>query len=232
MALPKLDLPKHKHFLVGLNETITYRGFTAKEQKILLEAKERDDESSIRSAIKQIIELCVYDDIDVDNLAFFDIEDIFIRIRAKSVGDTVDLKYKVKESDPEEFVEFTVNLDEVKVKIDNDHTKKIILSGDNEKIIGVMMKYPSLSMIDSKLDIFDMIKLSIDYIFDEDEMYYIKDTSKQDLDDFVDSLDTRAIGKLKQFFESIPRLKHTQIVKLKNGNKVTLNLEGLKDFFM
>lgn len=232
MALPKLDLPKHKHNLFGLGKEITYRGFTAKEQKILLEAKEGKENDNIRYSIEQIIDLCVYDDIDIKELAFFDIEDLFLRIRSRSVGEVVSLKYKVKETNPIEYVEFDLNLNDVKVTCHDNHSKKIILSEGNSKTIGVMMKYPTLSMIDSNIGMFDMIKLCIEYIFDDTEVYYIKDTPKQEFDEFIDSLDTVAMNKLKEFFETMPRLRYTQEVNLKSGKSVKLELEGLNDFFM
>lgn len=229
-ALPKIDLPRYKHTLQGLGKEITYRGFTAKEQKILLQAKESKDESQVREAIKQIVELCVYDDINVDELPFFDIEDLFLRLRSKSVSNKVDMTYRVKDKDgnaTKEKVDVSIDLDKVQVTFPEGHNKKIQLG----QTIGVMMTYPSLPMIDSKTDMFGMIKDSIDFIYNEDEVFYLKDHTDEEIDDFIDSLDTEAMKKMQKFFETMPRLRHVETVTLPDGDTIELEFEGLSDFF-
>lgn len=229
-GLPKLDLPRYKHFLVGLNKTVTFRGFTVKEQKILLHAKESDDEEQTKDAINQVISLCLYDDINVDDLAFFDVEDLFLRIRAKSVSNTVELKYRVKDEEgnkTKDSIIVKIDLDDVKVTQPEGHDKKIQLS-DN---IGVVMKYPSLHTLGFKQDTVGMIKESIDFIYNDDEVFYLKDYTDADYDEFIESLDKENLDKFKNYFQTMPRLRYTREVKLPNGETTTLEFEGLSDFF-
>jgi len=228
-GLPKLDLPRYKHKLVGLDKEVTYRGFTTKEQKILLHAKQEDTEEQMIEAISQIIENCVFDEIDVDNLPFFDLEDLFLRIREKSVSDVVELSYKVKDKDGNQIerVDVTVDLKQVQVKCVESHKKEIMLSDD----IGIKMRYPSINMLKNAKEEMEMLEQCIEMVFTKEEVFFIKDYTKQEREEFLDSLDVASLKKIKQFFDTMPMLRHEETVTLKDGTEHVIKFEGLKDFF-
>lgn len=231
MPLPKIDTPRYKHHLVGLNKDIYYRGFTTREQKILLHAKESDDQEQTFEAIKQVVELCTYGEIDIEKLPFFDIEDLFIRIRSKSVSDTINLVYRVKDKDgkpTKDSVEVEINLNEVQVTVPENHDPKIMLTSD----MGVMMRYPAFAVLNSAKDEFDLIKHSIEYVFDSEEVYYFKDFSTEEVNEWVDDLDVPALKQIKKFFDTMPRVRYTKEIELPDGDKETLTFEGLSDFFL
>lgn len=226
MSLPKLDLPTYKHYLVGLGKKIKYRPFTVKEQKILLHAKQSEDPEDQVEAIKQIIELCIYDDIDIENMPFFDIEDLFLRIRAKSVSDVSEIMYKVRDS--EEKIKIKINLDEVKVQEKEGHEKKIMITDT----IGVVMKYPSLELL-SKPDLQndDLIRYCIDYVFTDEEVFYFKDYTSAEVEEWIEQFDVTVLNKIYQFFDTMPRIRHSVDIKLKDGTTETLKFEGIQDLF-
>lgn len=225
MGLPKIDVTYYTHYLVGEDKKIKYRPFTVKEQKILLKAKESGDEEELVDSIFQIIELCTKG-LDTTNLAFFDVEDLFVRIRSKSVGELVEFIYKVKDTD--EKINVQVNLDDVKVTIPEEHSKKIMLTDT----VGVMMKYPSLDLIRQKDKSEEaMLKHCIDYIFDDEEVYYFKDFSEQEVDEWMEQFDLSVMKKIYDFFNTMPRIRYEQEVELSDGRKETLKFEGLEDLF-
>lgn len=230
MSLPKIDLPRYKHHLFGLNTTIHYRGFTTREQKILLAAKEDGSKEAMVEAIKQIIDLCTFGELDIDSIPFFDIEDLFIRIRAKSVSDISELTYRVKDENDEytdEKINVKIHLNDIKVTCPEGHDKKIMLSDD----LGIMMQYPTLLMLEKETSEFEKIKECIECIFNSEEVWYIKDTDPKEVEEFIDSLDIPSLEKIKNFFDTMPRLRHEVNVKLKSGETKTIKYEGLQDFF-
>lgn len=223
MALPKLDIPRYSHHLYGIDKDIKYRPFTVKEQKILLQAKESKDAGEEVDAIKQIIDLCTDQKLDVDSLPFFDIEDLFVRVRSKSVSEVSEIYYKNKETG--ERVKVVVNLDDLRVEPKEGHEKKIMLTDT----IGVVMKYPTLDMILQGSQE-DFIPRCIDYIFDENEVY--NDFTTEELEEWVDDFDTGALYKINNFFSTMPRIRYETEIEFKNGEKETLVLEGLSDLFI
>lgn len=231
MPLPKIDLPRYKHHLYGLNKDIYYRGFTTREQKILLHAKEGENDDQTFEAIKQVVELCTFGEINIEKLPFFDIEDLFIRIRSKSVSDVVNLVYRVKDKDgkpTKDKIEFEINLNDVQVTVPEGHDPKIMLTDD----VGVMMKYPPFHVLNSTNNEFELIKQSIDYVFDTEEVYYFKDAPKEEVDEWVDDLDVPALKSIKKFFDTMPRVRYEKEIELPDGEKETIRFEGLSDFFL
>lgn len=226
MSLPKLDLPSYKHYLVGLQQEVKYRPFTVKEQKILLRAKQTEEQSDQMEAMKQIIDLCTFQKLDVENLAFFDIEDLFLRIRAKSVSEVCEIMYKVRDTD--ERVKVSINLDDVKVTQGENHERKIMLTDD----VGVMMKYPSLETISSKINDDDLVISCIDYVFDDEQVYHFNDLPKEEVQDWVDQFDVSILKNIRDFFDSMPRIRHEVEVELKDGSKETIHFEGIQDLFI
>lgn len=227
MSLPKIDLPRYKHYLKGLDKTVTYRPFTTKEQKILLNAKDSEDGDQIVEAVKQIIELCIKEDIDVDDMPIFDIEDMFMRIRAKSVGEEITIRYKVKNSDKR--IKVDINIDDIKVEEQEGHTKKLQLSDS----IGAMMRYPTYKIIaecgsDDEL----VVQKCIDYIFDNEEVHHLNDYSQEEIDDWFESLDIEASTKITQFFQTMPKLRYETEVDVGEGQVEKLVYTGLQDFFI
>lgn len=225
MALPKIDVPVYKHKLVGLNKTIKFRVFNVKEQKILLHAKEEESNEAMIDAIKQIVELCTFGKVDVEKLPFFDLEDLMLQIRIRSVSDVSTVTFKDKEKN--ETVDVDVDLKKIKVQIPKDHDSVIYFTDT----VGVKMKYPSLDMIKENEEQ-DLLVSCIDYIFDDEEIYKASDIETEEMEQWVDELGITETVKIKKFFDTMPRLRHEQEVELKDGTKHTLKFEGIDSFFV
>jgi hypothetical protein len=229
MGLPKLDIQRFKHKLTGIDKTITYRPFTVKEQKILLMAKESEEREQEIEAMCQIIELCTDGAVDPKELPIFDIEDLFIKIRSKSVSDVCEIGYRVKDSD--EHIKISIPLDEVKVHIDPSHQKKFMIT----ETLGLVMKYPTLGMAfdsDSKIKQDDsMIRACIDYVFDEDQVYNFSDFSEEEINEWIESFDTSILKKIANFFATMPTVKWETEVELSDGRKTTIEFKGINSFF-
>ena len=243
MSLPKLNVPVYEAMLPSTETVIKYRPFLVKEEKILLTAMESEDEKSISIAIKQIINNCVQGKLDVDRLPTFDIEYLFLRLRAKSVGEVVKIGLKPfpcpqNEGELcEKTTEVEINLEEVKVIKNEKHTNKIMLSDD----IGIVLSYPNIEKLQSIMgtDVksqtsqgMDMIKESVSMIFTEEETFEKDSFSEKELDEFFDSLTTDQFTKIRDFFETMPTLKHTVKYKcLTCGEDKETTVQGLNSFF-
>ncbi len=244
MALPKLDQPTFRVKLLSQKEPVTYRPFTVKEHKILLMAAESKTTEDVLGSIRQIIRNCVIDDIDVDDLATVDFEMLFINIRAKSVGEVIDLKYKCKnkideENKCEKPFTLKVNLiEDLRIQSSGDAVNKIQLSDT----IGIVLKYPTartlqdmIEYVESDGSFADMNLTSscIDYIYDGDEIFYAKESTKEELNNFVDNLSTEHYNKIENFFKNIPTIyAEKQHTCTKCGYEHKMRLEGIADFFM
>jgi len=241
--LPKIDVPMYELKLVSLKKPIRFRPFTVKEEKLFLMANESKEEETIVGTVKQVINNCVIDDLDVETLPVFDLEYLFINLRAKSVGEEVKLNYQCNNDIEEDgktkkcgnAVKFTLNLLDVKPEAEKNHSNKIELSDK----LGIVMKYPKLNFIagqENKTDteiILDLIVDCIDYIYDENQMYYAKDSTRQELVDFVDSLQSKDLEKIKSFFETMPKIKKQLDFKCsKCGYEEKVMLEGIQNFFV
>ena len=237
MALPKLNVPVYEAVLPSTEKVIKYRPFLVKEEKLLFTAQESGEEA-VLPAVKQIIKNCVQGEIDVDNLPIFDIEYVFLRLRAKSVGEEITLGLKpwgCPQNDGElcKFTtEVSVNLEEIKCVKDKTHTSKIML--DNK--IGIMMKYPDISQLNTKGSEnemgFEVIKKCINMIFTEEETHERDSFTDKELDDFIDSLNTKQMEKIKNFFDTMPVLKHTVKYTCKTcDEEKETTLQGLQSFF-
>ena len=237
MALPKLNVPVYEAVLPSTEKVIKYRPFLVKEEKLLLTAQESGEEA-VLPAVKQIIKNCVQGEIDVDNLPIFDIEYVFLRLRAKSVGEEITLGLKpwgCPQNDGElcKFTtEVSVNLEEIKCVKDKKHTSKIMLDDK----IGIMMKYPDISQLNTKGSEnemgFEVIKKCINMIFTEEETHERDSFTDKELDDFIDSLNTKQMEKIKNFFDTMPVLKHTVKYTCKTcDEEKETTLQGLQSFF-
>jgi len=233
MTLPKIVTPTYELEIPSSKEKITYRPFLVKEEKILLLAQEAGEESDILNAIKQIIKNCTFEEVEVENLALFDLEYIFLNIRSKSVGEKVELKL-LCDDDGETYADVTVDLDEVTVDFPKEHTNNIQLTDT----ISLVMRYPQMSALNLMTDsdtetIFHMIKTSIRQIIDGETIYEQVDFTEEDLDVFIESLTSEHFKNIQEFFQTMPKLKH--VVKYKNPKTKKQNkrtLEGLNSFFV
>jgi len=232
MTLPKIVTPTYELEIPSSKEKITYRPFLVKEEKILLLAEESEKDSEMLLALKQIINNCTYEKVEVEKLPMFDLEYIFLQIRAKSVGEVVDLKL-LCEDDGETYADVQVNLDEVDVEFTEGHSNSIQLTDE----VGIIMSYPQINMMDLSSNsgtenVFGIIKNSINQITEGETVYERADFTEKDINEFLDSLTTEHFKLIQEFFETMPRLRHE--VKFKNPktkkqNKITL--EGLNSFF-
>lgn len=238
MALPKLEHTLYEHFLVGMNKTIKFRPFTNHEQKTLLLAKEETTNGKgantdiVVNAINEIIKGCTNGKVDCSQLATFDVEDLFMRIRAKSVGEEIKLKYRYDFNDEEgkpksKFIDVFLNIDDIKMQVNPAHSNKIMLSNT----VGIAMKYPTFNILKSLKTDEDIAIACIDYIFDENETYSAAETSDAELRSFYDDIDTKGLLAIKNFFDTMPKLSHTTTIDLGNGKTETVTYEGLEDFF-
>jgi hypothetical protein len=240
MALPKIDVPIFDMILPSTSKSIKYRPFLVKEEKILLIAMQSGESSAIIEAVKQIISNCVIDDISVDDLSLFDIEYLFLNLRARSIGEKVDLRYRCNNIVNEEkcnFVsEYQVDLLTIRPKFTEGHTNKIQLTDK----IGVLLTYPKFTTFSkaSKLETndetaFDIVLDAIEAVYDEEEVHYAKDTSKQEMKEFLDSLSTEHLKKLELFFETMPKIEervHFNCPKCNHEDDIIV--KGLESFFV
>lgn len=239
MSLPKLNVPVYETVLPSTEKVIKYRPFLVKEEKVLLTAMEDGKTETIMNAVKQVLKNCIQSPLDLDLLPTFDLEFLFLRLRAKSVGEEVTIGLKpwgCPQNNGElcdKTTEVKVNLEEVKVIKDEKHTSKIMLD-DN---VGIKMRYPDISKIDSDMgDNFEtgmkMVKDSIDMIFTSEETHERDTISETELNDFIDSLNTEQFGRIKEFFDTMPQLKHTTKYTCSTcGEEKETTITGLNSFF-
>jgi len=236
MALPKLEVPIYELTVPSTDEKIKYRPFLIKEEKILLIAMESGQNEDVIQAVKQIVSECTFNKLKLGNMPMFDVEYIFLQIRSKSVGEVSKLKILCRD-DGETYANVEVDLTEIEVQVNDDHTNKIELTDE----MGVIMKYPTIDSFstagisDITADnMLDVIVACIDKIYDKkgEEVYDSKDSSKKELMDFVEQMNTTQFQDVQAFFDSMPKLRHEITVvnpKTKVENKVALS--GLNDFF-
>ena len=244
MALPKINTPIFELTLSSSGQSVQYRPFLVKEQKILLLALESGEAKSIMTAVKQIIRNCVVgDNVDVDKLPTFDLEYFFMRLRGKSIGEVVDLQlrhptgFNSKGEECDHATQFKFNIMDVEVQKSIEHSDKIII--DENTGLGIKLKYPTADFAEmdlenlSQLDIASkMLVASIDYIYDKEEVYKKEDSSEKELAAFIDDLSQEQFTSVMKFFETMPKLKHTINWKCsKCGCDDEVSLEGMSNFF-
>jgi len=236
MALPKIDVPIYELTVPSTDEKIKYRPFLVKEEKLLLIAMESGENSDILRAVKDIVDACTFNKMKIGNMPMFDVEYIFLQIRSKAVGEVSTLRVLCLD-DMKTYAKVEVDLNEIEVRVTDAHTNKIELSDE----MGVIMKYPTVdSFVENKIDdispanMLDVIVTCIDKIYDKkgEEVFDAKDSTKQELIDFVEQMNTTQFADVQKFFDTMPSLTHEITVKnpkTKKESKVTLN--GLNDFF-
>ena len=236
MALPKVNTPTYELAVPSIDEKVKYRPFLVKEEKILLIAMEAQEQSGILNAVKDIVKSCTFDKFDVNRAPIFDIEYIFLNIRAKSVGEVSTVNLRCPD-DNETFVQTEIDLTKVDVQITEGHTNKIELTDE----MGMILQYPTLdSFTDSTTvinasNMLDVIASCVSQIYDKkgEDVYDAKDSTKQEIVDFLESLNSKQFLEIQKFFDTMPKLTHTVTIENPETKvKSDITLTGLNDFFV
>ena len=233
MTLPVINTPTYELEIPSTKEKLVYRPFLVKEEKILLMAMEEEKDTQLNRALKQVVNNCTFEKVDVGKLPLFDLEYIFLRIRAKSVGEVAKIQV-LCEDDGETYVPVEIDLESIEVEFQEDHSTKIELTDE----IGIEMGYPTFEFLNFKADetevnqLFDIIGSSIERVYDGETVYEKADFSKKDLKTFLESLTSEQFLRVQKFFETMPRLRHKiEVINPKTKKKNEVTLEGLQAFF-
>ena len=235
MPLPTIETPKYELRLPSTGRKVQYRPYLVKEEKILMVARESSDQKQITQAVKDIIASCTFGKIDPEKLSVFDLEYVFLKLRAKSVGEISRLTLKCEKCEKPNQIE--VNLDEIKVNTENLPDAKILLTDK----IGVVMNWPGVTLISELSDmgqksqeemIMSVIMGCIDSIFDDKGVYRASDHSKEELLQFIESLNQTQFLKIQKFIEATPKLEHTAQFKCQHcETDNSIVIRGLQNFF-
>lgn len=233
MPLPKIKHPLHAFKVPSTGETRTFRPFLVREEKLLLMAKTSEDPADALRAVKQIVNNCCIDEsFDVDRLATFDLEYLFMQIRAVSVSDVVKVAYR--DNDDQKVYEFEINLKEVTVKFPENVEKTVKITDD----MGIVMKWPAASLYEDEKFLksgdqsyYELIVRCIDKIYDADEVYNPKDYTPEEIESFLDDCGVDAFEKIQKFMISTPKLYHKLEYTNENGKERQIELTSLTDFF-
>ena len=236
MALPKLNTPTYELEVPSTDEKIKYRQFLVKEEKILMIAMESKDNGQIVNAVKDIVSACTFNKLDIASIPMFDVEYIFLNIRAKSVGEVSKLKLLCPD-DKKTYADVEVDLSKVEVQVDGEHTNKIELTDS----MGMIMTYPTIDSFQeggiqtiSASNMLEVVGSCILQIYEDngEKVFQAKDQTKKELTEFIESMNTSQFKQVQKFFDTMPKLKHTIKVKnpkTKKSSEITLT--GLNDFF-
>ena len=237
MTLPSVETPRYELTLPSTDKVVQFRPFLVKEEKVLLIAMESNNNTEIINATKEILNACTYEKLEIEKLPIFDIEYIFLQIRAKSVGEVAKFKMLCPD-DKSTYTDVEVDLTKVNVQVDDEHTNNIVI--DENRKLGVVFNYPTLEMTKAGFNIdetdintlFDIMTTSIDHIYEGEKVYPAKDSTKEELKTFLESLPQKTFEKIKTFFETMPQLRHTvEVENPKTKVKSTIDLKGIRDFF-
>ncbi len=233
MPLPVINAPTYELTIPSTGQTVQYRPFLVKEEKILLMANEGGEASEIVRAMKQIIGNCIQNGYNTDNMPLFDVEYIFLKLRSKSVNEFSEVGFRCPECDEVNRVQ--IDLSGVEISVDDTHSNKVELTND----IGLIMKYPQLDSVNiNDLEsndvnvVFEVISSCIDSIYQGEEIHDSGDYTKQEISEFINNLTQEQFLKIQQFFDTMPKLSHTVPYKCgKCEYDEPLLLEGLQNFF-
>ena len=238
MPLPKISTPTYELELPSSGQTVKYRPFLVKEEKVLVIALESEDNKQITNAIKAVLKSCIQTrGVKVEHLPTFDIEYLFLNIRGKSVGEELEVNI-ICPDDKETQVKTLINLDDIQIEKDENHTKQIKLDAN----LMMEMKYPSLEQfIKNNFDFneknqmdqsFELIATCIDKIYSEEEVWATADCTKKEVNDFLESMNSSQFKEIEVFFETMPKLSHTiKVTNPKTKVESDVVLEGLASFF-
>ena len=239
MPLPKISTPSYELELPSTGETITYRPFLVREEKLLVLAMESENQKDISRAIKEVLKSCIKSNVKVETLPTFDIEYLFLNIRGKSVGEEIEVTVTCPDDEKTE-VDITIPIDEIQIQKSKDHDDTIPL----DNTLTMKMKYPSLDQfIQTNFDVsgskgtqleqsFDLISQCIDSIYSDEEAWTASEFSKKELNEFLEQLNSSQFQAIERFFETMPKLSYdVAITNPKTKKKSTVTLEGLASFF-
>ena len=237
MPLPKINTPTYELSLPSNGKKIKYRPFLVREEKILIMALETENQKQITDAVVQILDACIMTrGVKIQTLATFDIEYIFLNVRSKSVGETINVNI-ICPDDEKTSVEVPIDLESIKVKKDKSHTN-IVKIDDN---LSLKLKYPSMDQfIESNFESSDdtikntmkVITSSIDMIFSEEESWNASESTEKELEDFIEQLNSKQFQTIEKFFDTMPKLSHkVKVTNPKTNVESTVILEGLAAFF-
>lgn len=239
MPLPKIDLPTYKLRIESLDKEITFRPFVVKEEKILLMALESKDYETSLDAIKQIINNCVFEQLDVDSLPLYEIEYLFLNLRARSIGEVVSLEFVCENTVNEKKCKARMEMDVDLLKVAMEHkpnSSTIKLSNE----VGIKLHYPTFNVSKTLIEKskskdmpIEILKECTDYLYDDQQVYKIDEMLEGEFEQFVNNLTTEQYKKIKNFFREMPMLRHeTTLVCKKCEKEHFIKLEGLLDFFV
>lgn len=234
MALPKIEHPIHKLKIPSTKKQFSFRPFLVKEEKLLLMAKESKSPVDILTSIRQIVNNCSLDNkFDIDKLALFDLEYLFLKLRAVSVDNIVKVAYK--DLDDNKIYSFEVDLNEVEVKFPSKKVDNIVKINEHS---GIIMKYPPASLYGDKKfleqseeHMFDLIVRCVDKIYSNEEIYEAKDLETNEIEEFLESLDINTFKGIQEFLLSTPKINKVLTYENEKGKKKRIVLKSLNDFF-
>jgi len=227
MALPILEVPTYELKLPSTGKKIKYRSFLVKEEKILMIANETGEVEDQKRAIGQIITNCSFGELDYKDMPTFDVEYLFLNIRAKSVGETVDLSVLCPD-DKTTRIDINININDIKCNKPKKNANIIKLNDD----IGLVMKYPTMDIREDLDDGFKVIIKCIESVYDENTIYSLDDFSKEEVSDFIDSMNSTQLEMIGNFFDNMPKVyKDIEVINPKTKVKSKVRLEGMETFF-
>lgn len=238
MPLPKIATPKYELELPSTGETVQFRPFLVKEEKLLVIALESEDSKEITTAVKTVIQSCILSKgIKVETLPTFDIEFLFLNIRGKSVGEEIEVNI-ICPDDNQTQTKVSIDINDIKVQRDDNHTNKIKI----DDTIMMQMKYPSLEQfIQNNFNFsdknamdqsFELMASCIDQVFTEDDVWAASDCTKKEIKEFIESMNSTQFKDIEKFFETMPKLSHkVKVTNPKTKVKSEVVLEGLASFF-
>jgi len=238
MSLPKLETPTFELTLPSTDLKVKYRPFLVKEEKILLQALESQENKQIIQALQDICFACTFGTLDVSKLPTFDLEYVFLQIRAKSVGEVAKVRLLCPD-DKQTYADVEIDLTKVEVQVEDDHDNKIVI--DEERNLGMIMKYPTITSIDptesvkgmSTKRIFDLMASTVYQIYDGEQTFAASDYKKEELLEFIEGLDSKSFEKIQKFYATMPILKQdVEVVNPKTNVTSTITLKGITDFFV
>ena len=237
MALPKIDIPTYELTLPSVDQQVKYRPFLVKEEKLLMMALESGEDADMKNATIDLVNSCTFGKIKAEELPLFDIEYLFLNIRAKSVGEVAKFQV-ICPDDKITLVPVDIDLTEVNVQVDDKHNNNILL--DESRNLGIVMRYPTLKLVPMGIDkdmnadkIFNLMISCIDHIYEGDKVYPAKDSSRNELVDFFNNLNSTQFQLIKTFFDEMPRLRHTiKVTNPKTKKESEITFSGLQDFFV
>ena len=235
MPLPTLSTPKYQLTIPSTKEKVSYRPFLVKEEKILLQALESGQSNAMLLSMADVIKSCTDGKVDAEKYPLFDLEYIFLHLRMKSVGEVIDLQIPCQNQECGELINTTLDLDKIKIEVPGDDARTIKIDDK----LGLTLKYPTIKEAENydtdNQDSATMLQIITDCIvsiYDEEEVYQAKDHTREELEQFVESIPSGSFNDIVEFFETIPKLSHTlkfKCPKCKHQNEY--RLEGLDDFF-